>query len=501
MSLVIGAGVTVASEEPTHSQISESAKALSNYPYYRVGSPILKDVWVDPVRGNDLYSGSSSRPFKTMTKAWEKIPISTAPGKTGYRINLMPGTYNEHFLPANGWFDAKHGSYKYPIVIRSAINTKKAIIASRDILNFYNCRYLYLAGVNIRSQANNVVHLEKCDHILLKNLKIIGLGRIGDYSAPQEDLKANQCSYIYVEGCEIFNAWNVPLDFVSVKNGHILGNRIHRAGDWCIYLKGGSSHFKIARNVIYDARNGGFSAGQGSGFEWMLPPYIHYETYDIKFVNNIIHDTNGAGMGVQGSYNILMSYNTLYRVGNNSHALEFAHGVRGGWGSSAPGRTERIPNKNVFVYNNIIYNPSGYQSRWSHISVEGPFYPIRGTNIPSPSRADANLVIRGNIFWNGPYNLPLGIEGVNTALTGIQLRSQNYFNTLKPQLLGPNVGKFRPMAGSNIYRARSYIIPDFRGDDYPRRPLVSPGDLYNSIGNDYYGQVRYGTNPPGAIVK
>ena len=272
----------------------------------------------------------------------------------------MPGNYNEKYLPSNGWMESRYGSYKYPIIIQSAYKDKMANIKTTDIFNLYNCRYIYLIGLKFESNANNIVHLEKYDHILIKNEIIKGTGSIDKYDNPQEDLKANQCKNIFLEYSDISNAWNVPVDFVAVVSGHIIGNHIHKAGDWCIYLKGGSSHFLISNNIIYDARNGGFSAGQGTVFEFMQAPYIHYESYDIKFVNNIIHDTLGAGMGVSGGYNILMSYNTLYRVGKNSHVLEFNHGIRscdgdiskckiflraGGWGTSNPGRDEEIPNK------------------------------------------------------------------------------------------------------------------------------------------------------------
>ena len=29
-----------------------------------------------------------------------------------------------------------------------------------------------------------------------------------------------------------------------------------------------------------------------SKFEYMTSPWLHYEAYDIKFVNNVIHDTD-----------------------------------------------------------------------------------------------------------------------------------------------------------------------------------------------------------------
>lgn len=482
---------------------------------YNIGHPVLTNIYVDPVKGYDDNLGSSSSPLYTLTAALDRVPLSKSLNKTGFRIMLMPGNYTERNLPDNGWVESRYGTYNYPIIIQSANNTRRANIKTMDIFNLYNCRYFYFIGLNFESNANNVLHLEKCDHILIKNVTIKGKGTINDYTAPQEDLKANQCQNIFIEDSEIYNAWNVPLDFVAVKTGHILNNRIHDAGDWVVYLKGGSSHFLISGNEIYNALNGGFSAGQGTGFEYMESPYIHYETYDIKFVNNIIHDTDGAGMGSSGSYNILLAYNTLYRVGKNSHALEFGHGIRscngnrskchtyitmGGWGSEIPGMEERIPNKNIYVYNNIIYNPTGYQSQWSQLSVANPVIPGSRSNIRLPSRADDNLIIKGNIIWNGPSNLPLGIEDVNTRLNPSQLKSQNYINTLKPQLIDPEHNNFRPIKGGNVFKVTTYPILSFPGNDAPIRPLINVGNINNSIYWDHDKNLRTSSNPPGAYA-
>lgn len=505
------ASATSSSNVQTHSMSVN--KPISSVTY-NMGHPVVKDLWVDPVRGSDANIGTKpSKSFRTLKKAWSVIPQSRLLKNYGYRINLMPGNYTNTNLPDNAWMQSRYGTYLHPIIIRSVYNSNKAYIKTSDIFNLYNCRYLYFIGLKFESGANNVVHLERCSHVLIKNVTIKGKGSIDDYTAPQEDLKANQCQNIYLENCNIYNAWNVPVDFVAVKNGHIIGNRIHQAGDWCLYLKGGSSHFLIFKNIIYTAKNGGFSAGQGTGFEFMVPPYIHYETYDIKFFNNIISNTNGAGMGVSGSYNILLAYNTLYKVGRNSHVLEFAHGIRscgnagkcayylrlGGWGTSTVGAEERIPNRNVYVYNNIIYNPSGYRSQWSQLYVENPVTPSPGSNIPSPSRVDNNLVIKGNIIWNGPKNLPLGIEGVNTRLKRQQLLSQNYINNLKPQLIGPSFGNYKPSKGGNVYRALTFSIPSFIGNDAPSRPRIDVGNLNNTINWDYNLKTRI-LKTPGAFT-
>jgi nitrous oxidase accessory protein NosD len=133
---------------------------------------------------------------------------------------------------------------------------------------------------------------------------------------------------VYIENNNITSADDNNIDFVAVQYGHIQSNIIHNAGDWCMYTKGGSADIRIEGNEIYNCDVGGYVAGQGTGLEYMVTPWIHYEAYDIKFINNVIHDTQGAGNGCQWGYNILLAYNTLYHVGTISHAIEVVFGLR-----------------------------------------------------------------------------------------------------------------------------------------------------------------------------
>jgi hypothetical protein len=284
-----------------------------------------------------------------------------------------------------------------------------------------------------------------------------------------ETLKVNQSQYVYLENNNISSAADNNIDFVAVQYGHIQSNVIHNAGDWCMYTKGGSANIRIEGNEIYNCGVGGYVAGQGTGFEYMVTPWLHYEAYDIKFINNVIHDTLGAGMGVNGGYNILLAYNTLYRVGTISHAIEVVFGLRScdgdtnaatscstnlarnGWGTTTIGSDgEPIPDRNVFIYNNIIYNPPGVQSQWQHFAIYGPRTPNGGTNIASPSTTDTNLQIKGNIIWNGSADLSLGLgddQGClpsNPTCNATQLLADNRINTVQPQLNNPSGGDFRP---------------------------------------------------------
>jgi hypothetical protein len=421
---------------------------------YDIGTPTLTELWVDPVNGDDANGGTSRQDaLRTITAAWYHIPAGVQLSSSGYCIQLVSGAYPENALPT--YMKDRHGAYQYPVILKAADGTGTALLTGG--LNIFNCEYLYLIGLNIvPDPAGDAIHFEQCNHVLLRRVLLDSNG------AAQETFKANQCSFMYVEECDVSGSYGTALDFVAVQYGHILRSRVHDAGDWCMYLKGGSAYFRIEGNELYDGETGGFTAGQGTGFEFMVSPWLHYETYDIKFINNVIHDTNGAGMGVNGSYNILLAFNTFYRVGQRSHAVEVNFGLRGcdgnaarcrtyleagGWGTATPGPQEPIPNRSVFIYNNVIYNPPGYRSEWNHFSIQGSQTPSAGTNIPSPATTDTNLRIRGNIIFNGPPDLPLGVgepgqggQPSNPTCNAALLLAQNAVNTLQPQLVNPAGG-------------------------------------------------------------
>jgi hypothetical protein len=69
----------------------------------------------------------------------------------------------------------------------------------------------------------------------------------------------------------------------------------------------------IDSNFIHDCYQSGIAAGQGTGYEFMVAPWIQYEAYDVKMINNIVRDVWGAGLGCFGGYNIFMGHNTLHR--------------------------------------------------------------------------------------------------------------------------------------------------------------------------------------------
>jgi hypothetical protein len=468
------------------------------------GAPAFNQIWVDPAAGNDANGGGSrALAVRTLSEAWRRVPINVDLS-TGFQINLMAGTYSESSVPI--YWESRHGTQSAPVILKAIDGDGTARLPN---MNVYDCRHLYLLGLDISSGGGDVLHLDSCSNILVRGTTIRGVGDIPSYAVPQETLKVNQSQYIYVENCDISGAWDNAVDFVAVQYGHVVGSRIHRAGDWAMYAKGGSASLIVAGNEFYDAGTGGFTAGQGTGFEFMVSPWLQYEAYDIKFINNVVHDTQGAGFGVNGGYNILMAYNTLYRVGSRSHVIEVGFGSRscdgnqaacrsylaqGGWGTAVVGGDEPIPNRNVFIYDNVVSNPDGYASQWQQFAVAEPRAASIGSNIPSPARADTNLQIRGNVIWNGRADHPLGIP---QPVLAAEVLAFNAINTVRPVLIDPAHGNFA--LAPSVVAPAALAIPDFTWSDAPTRPAPPVGLLSNAVAYAFSGSPRTTPTSVGAF--
>jgi hypothetical protein len=242
----------------------------------------------------------------------------------------------------------------------------------------------------------------------------------------------------------------------------------------------------------------------------MVSPWLHYEAYDIAFTNNVIHDVQGAGFGVNGGYNILMAHNTLVNVGSRSHVIEAVFGLRscdgdtatcranlerGGWGPATVGAELPIPNKNVVIVNNVVYNPDGAGSRWEQFAVAAPRTTPAGSNIPSPARADDGLVIRGNLIWNGPVGHALGIENATLAA---DVMANNTINSVRPVFADFARGDYR--LASSFVPPGTVAIPAFGWSDAPARPAIPVGRTDMSVLFDHVGAARTGPQAPGAFA-
>ncbi|MFM8352835.1 MAG: right-handed parallel beta-helix repeat-containing protein [Actinomycetales bacterium] len=478
-------------------------------------------IWVDPARGDDGASGSSrASAVRTLAEAWRRIPQGT-PLTEGVRIAILPGRLTAEMVP--NYLESRYGTASAPITIEAAGKRGSVVMAS---LNVYDVRHLTLRGVRIQASGGDGFHCEKCQNVTIENSIIRGApradGSVGDL------LKVNQSQYVSILRSDVSGAGDNAIDFVSVQYGQIVGNRIHDAGDWCAYVKGGSAYIEVIGNEIYDCGTGGFTAGQGTGFQFMTPPWLQYEAYGVTVANNFVHDTEGAGLGVNGGYNILLAHNTLMRVGQRSHVAEFVAGGRscdgqpgdegrercgqylraGGWGTTAVDTGEnyvRIPNRHVAFVNNLIVNPDGQGSQWQQFELPGPYAGPgqSGSGAPNPARFDDDLVIAGNVIWNGPADHPLGIgdssgcQPSNPTCNEKQLRSDNAINKIQPTLT--RTGQPTPATVSAL-RGIAVPIRSMGWSDVPGG--VPAGAMATgALDRDRRGQSRAGDPLPGAFQR
>jgi hypothetical protein len=510
--------------------LSTGALAKEETPRFDIGSPSLQQIWVNPTGGDDRASGrSAGEALRTMIEAWNRIPANASASpltSAGYEIRLMPGEYAEAAIPH--YMERRFGSAQAPIVIRAASGPGTATL--RAGLNVANVAYLYLIDLDIvPAPAADVFHCESCDHLLIRGVTFTGGTRPVEGADPpvaHETVKVNQSTHVYIEDSRIGGADDNAIDFVAVQDGHIIGNRVHAAGDWCGYVKGGSANILVDGNEFYDCGTGGFTVGQGTGLQFMTAPWLHYEASGIRVVNNIIHDTEGAGLGVNGGYNVLIAWNTLYRVGRRSHLIEAGFGARscdaadvaaerqqcearlaaGAWGTTAVDDGDnfvRIPNQHVFVMNNVVFNPEGQESQWQHFQIAGARDGQSGPGAPDSNRADEDLRIAGNVIWNGAAGHALGLgddsgcQAGNATCSENYVRANNAINTRQPAFADLGAGDVRPTGA--LAQERSVSIPDFSWDDRPSRPRAPAGERSNRIAFDRNGRAREASDPPGAV--
>lgn len=226
------------------------------------------ELWVDPVRGRNTNTGTDrAHALRTLGAAWSRVPSRLAP--VGVRIRITPGVVPFGSI-RNGWLEGNHGTADTPITIEAADGPGTVTIDGG--LNIYDVAHLsfvglrFVAGAGHPAASDVALHIERGAHVTLRRVWVTaGPGM-------HEGLKVNQSHHVYVEDADISGSYENPVDFVAVQYGHVLRSVIHHGEDWCMYAKGGSAHLVIAGNRFHHCGTGGFSAGQGTGFEFMTPP-------------------------------------------------------------------------------------------------------------------------------------------------------------------------------------------------------------------------------------
>ena len=402
-------------------------------------------IVVDIRRGKNSNPGTAARPLKTVAAAWARIPERRALERP-VRILVRPGRYPARALP-NYW-ESRWGTREAPVVIAAA----RRGTVSFGAVNAYDLRWVAFAGITF-SDRFDLFHCESCGHVLVTRSRLAG-----SPSRLHENVKVNQSRHIGITDSVVSGAGDNAIDFVAVQYATVTGNVIERAGDWCVYAKGGSAFVTVAGNRIRHCGTGGFTAGQGTGFQFMTAPFIRYEAYGVSVLDNQISDVEGAGVGVNGGYNVVVARNRMWNVGTRSHWIEVGYGSRscdgrpgddgraacqgnldaGGWGTTAVDdgtNYVRVPNRHVWLIGNVVDNPRRQGDQI--FSVAEPY--AGGSQDGSglgDVRADDDLTIAGNVV--AARGLPAGVDGIG---------DRNDLSAAPGLFRDPARGDLRPAAG------------------------------------------------------
>lgn len=412
-----------------------------------------KDIWV-ATDGNNASKGTKASPLRTLEVAWNRVPDR----KAKVNIYLTSGDYTNS---SPNYWELKSGDINIIAKGRSAADKAEVILPA---VNIYRVKGLNFTGITFRGD----IHCELCKGFGLRNVS-------ANLQDAWEVIKINQSKGVYIRGSRFSGAGDNVLDLVAVQNAKIIDNRFSDAGDWCAYAKGGSANVIVKNNLFQRCGTGGFTAGQGTGFQFMTAPWIRYEAYDVRVIGNTVRDTEGAAFGVNGGRNVSFIRNSALNVGQRSHVIEVGFGQRscdgapgadktrlrcginlrkGGWGTtkqdSAPGGIINIPNRNVRFIGNVISSPSNtYDGNQQILSIRGKLDYQPGSNVPKGSSGDQGLVFRKNIVWVSPKNLNIGIgddacRSSNPTCNLKQLRANNRFNKVQPTFRTLRSGKLLP---------------------------------------------------------
>lgn len=399
-------------------------------------------IWVNPKSGHDSASGSRARPLATLAAAWRRLPSKTSERTT---IWLAAGNYRGR---SPVYWKGRSGRRGAPIVIRGVRRSKVRLPA----VNLFGVANVEFRDLTFRD-GGDVVHCELCSDFTLRRVTARGRGA-------QETVKINQSARVRILESDIGGAGDNAIDMVAVSDALIKRNVVHDAVDWCGYAKGGSVGIVVTDNRFRKCGTGGFTVGQGTGFQFMLRPWLQYEASGVVVRRNTVTDTDGAAFGVQGGFNVLIESNVAERVGRRSHVLEATYGSRscdgqpgddgrdrcgqylgeGGWGTTVVDdgtNYVRIGNRHVYFVGNVILNRAPYRSQWQQLEVPSPIGPQPGSGVPADASAASDLRFLGNVVWNGGSSMPIGADGCDASNSGCnpdQLVAENQFNRRLPSL-------------------------------------------------------------------
>jgi len=319
-------------------------------------------TWYVATTGNDNNSGSLASPFKTLTAAIEAA-------NPGDEILLRGGNYVSQEIRVNK-SDLHIKSYPGEWAVITAVTNVEDISAclwynepetsggSLERLEIVG-GYYYAIKFETNWDWDNSVPFnlrQGVSNVTVKDCKIHHSGRDVIKLTPA-------CANISILNCEIHHSGVGPgaqLDFnaegidnVNAPNLTVRGCYFHDIATTGIYVKGGGRNCVIEGNRLENCGEGGIYLGFYTDAEWFDTDFnpTYFENINGFVANNLIVNTQHAGIGLWGAKDAQIYNNTVINGGQAEHGGLFFN-TTDVWLDD--NNSARVGSQNVRVQNNIF---------------------------------------------------------------------------------------------------------------------------------------------------
>ena len=225
-------------------------------------------------------------------------------------------------------------------------------------------------------------------------------------------------NYSEIVNNEIFNSGRTSpenaegIDAVQANFAVVRGNSVHDTTTNGIYYKGGSINTVIENNWVYRTGYSGILLGQSSDENWFNhaadPGY--YESIDSVVRNNVVWDTEGAGIGAWAALRPVIYNNTLTNVANSMFGGLLVQGQEHWLPSGSDFVSTVIPSKDVTMFNNIV-----------SVKSDRPVLEIRDGGLVGALNLNNNLYYQNS----GRVVIRDAVSGYDGGLNGWQLKGHD----------------------------------------------------------------------------
>jgi hypothetical protein len=442
-------------------------------------TPLQAAEWFVSPNGNDATgTGSQGNPFRTVRRV-----LSTSNGvvQAGDTVTLRGPASNNTYSECDVRLRVRLTLRSFAgerARIHCDINTPNSVTIQIDPgasgsrlsnLEVTGGRY-YAVFLQTNWYVGGGENLTGASDVVIEDLLIHSTGRDGIKVTPKSNrltvrrTEIHSTGMIYPPGTPLDNRNADGIDNVQGSGMRVQDSFIHNISTTGLYFKGGAQDVVIERNVIDGTGMGGILVGFDTSVDYFdrqaNPGW--YESIRGTVRNNLVMNTQYAGIGLYASQDALVVNNTLINTALRGHAAIYYGVVFQDWDPIAG----RPPNLRPRVLNNLVIQNSGKCVDIRHSNELGGLSGLAGA---SGTNFNAFTAANGSCrFTDQRPGSPIGASGT--------------------------LAQWRSHSGGDANSLQGAYSVDATGHLPANSPLIDAGTPVSGVVDDIDGEAR-GSQP------